>query len=319
MPYTRFLTGKNTTLSRSFTLIMLLIFVSGITLSGITLANVLNFKARREVASTADLVMNIINSARNYTSLEITPRLEERMGSEEFLPQVIPAYTARRIFDLLRQEHPSYAEYSYKDAMLNPTNPNDKANKFELQLIERFSSNRNLKIVEDFISLPSGDKAFYTASPIVINDSNCLRCHSTPTMAPKSMINVYGVNNGFNWRLNEVLGTQIVYVPAAIVGQKVTQSLLWIIGSIALIFAVTMLAANIWLKKYVVNPIKQVVKVAEAVSTGDMNAEFGEVTNNEVGVLVEAFTRMRVSLQMAIRRLEQYRVQNRRENDFNSR
>lgn len=318
MPYTRFVTGKKTTLSKSFTLVILLIFISGITLSGITLSQVLGFKARQEVASTANVLMDILNSARKYTSSQIAPKLQERMTPDEFLPQIVPAYTAGSIFRIMRQEHPMYSEYSYKEAMLNPTNPNDKANEFETKLIERFRRQRNLKTVADFISLPSGSQAFYTAYPIVIKDPNCLQCHSTPERAPQEMIDIYGVNNGFNWQLNQVLGTQVVYVPATIVQQKVVQSLLWILGSIALIFAITMFAANLWLKKHVVTPINQVVQVAEAVSTGDMTAEFKNVSNNEVGVLVEAFTRMKVSLEMAIRRLEQYRVQNRRGNDFNS-
>lgn len=318
MPYTRLIIGKKTTLSKSFTLVILLIFVIGITLSGLTLSHVLNLKARHEVASTANVVMDILNSARNYTNSEITPRFEERMKPNEFVVQTVPSYTAKTIFQNLRQQNQNYTEYNYKEAMLNPTNPDDQANGFEKKVIERFSSERNLKSVQDFISVPFGGKAFYTASPIVITDSKCLRCHSTPAQAPPGMISVYGTNNGFNWQLNKVIGTQIVYVPASIVRQKVTQTLLWTIGSIALIFAITMFVANLWLKKYVVRPINQVVKVAEAVSTGDMTAEFGHVSNNEVGILVEAFTRMKVSLEMALRRLEQYRVQNRRGNDFNS-
>ena len=69
--------------------------------------------------------------------------------------------------------------------------------------------------------------------------------------------------------------------------------------------------ANFWLKRYVVRPIKRVVRVAEAVSTGDMEADFEKVSNDEVGSLVEAFTRMKLSLVMAIRMLEQYHIENR--------
>ena len=40
-----------------------------------------------------------------------------------FLPQSLPAYAATEIFSTLRQQHP---EYSYKEAVLNPTNPRDR-------------------------------------------------------------------------------------------------------------------------------------------------------------------------------------------------
>ena len=319
MPYTRIVTGKKTTLSKSFTLLMLLVFISGVTLSGITLSHVLNLKARNEVASTANVVMDILNSARKYTNDELTPKFQERMKADEFFPEIIPSYNAKSIFNLLRENHPSYAEFNYKEAMLNPTNTDDKANEFEKKLIERFSSDRNIQSLEDFISLGSKTKVFYTAFPIVIKDSSCLECHSTPAKAPKGMINVYGTNNGFGWQLNKVIGTQVVYVPTHIVTQKAIQALLLIVGIIAFIFQITLLAANFWLKKYVVRPVKQVVRVAEAVSQGDMNAQFDNVSNNEIGTLAEAFTRMKISLEMAISRLDKYRGQNRRGDDFDRR
>ncbi|MEO1374419.1 MAG: DUF3365 domain-containing protein, partial [Cyanobacteria bacterium J06635_10] len=161
----------------------------------------------------------------------------------------------------------------------------------------------------------SGSKVFYTASPIVIEDSNCLECHSTPARAPKGMIRLYGDKNGFGWELNKVLGTQIVYVPTHVVRQKASKALLLIIGIIALIFQVTLFAALFWLKRYVVRPVKQVVKVAEAVSQGNMNSKFENVSNNEIGTLAEAFTRMKISLEMAITRLDKYRGKNSRGDD----
>ena len=89
-----------------------------------------------------------------------------------------------------------------------------------------------------------------------------------------------------------------------------------IIGIIALIFQATLLVALFWLKKYVIRPIKQVVNVAESVSQGDMSAKFDNISNNEIGTLAEAFTRMKISLEMAITRLDQYRGKNRRGDDY---
>ncbi|HET9645281.1 MAG TPA: DUF3365 domain-containing protein [Burkholderiaceae bacterium] len=45
-----------------------------------------------------------------------------------FLPQVIPAYSATEIFAGLRKKH---SEYGYKEAVLNPTNPRDRAVEWE--------------------------------------------------------------------------------------------------------------------------------------------------------------------------------------------
>jgi HAMP domain-containing protein len=52
-------------------------------------------------------------------------------------------------------------------------------------------------------------------------------------------------------------------------------------------------------------------QVAEAVSIGETDAEFEQNSNDEVGRLAEAFTRMKTSLAIAVKRLEQYRIERR--------
>lgn len=201
--------------------------------------------------------------------------------------------------------------------MLNPTNIQDKADYFEEDLVKRFSLDKNIKELSGFRSIGNQD-FFYIAQPISVTDATCLKCHSTPEVAPKEMIKIYGSKNGFGWKLNQVLGTQIVSVPASQVFQNARQSFVLVMGIVVIIFAITIFLANLWLKRYIVRPIKQIVRVAEAVSTGDMEAEFEKVSNDEVGNLVEAFTRMKLSLAMAITRFEQYRIGSRKPKDSSS-
>jgi HAMP domain-containing protein len=44
--------------------------------------------------------------------------------------------------------------------------------------------------------------------------------------------------------------------------------------------------------------------VAEEVSTGHMEVEFEQLTNDEIGNLAKAFKRMQYSLEMAMKRLK---------------
>lgn len=46
------------------------------------------------------------------------------------------------------------------------------------------------------------------------------------------------------------------------------------------------------------------VVLAQALTTGDVDAEFEKVANDEVGSLVEAFTPMKISLVIAIKSLQ---------------
>ncbi|MBW4624022.1 MAG: DUF3365 domain-containing protein [Brasilonema octagenarum HA4186-MV1] len=297
---------NNFPLGRKLTVLLLVIFIAGITLSGIALSEILKYKAQEEVSSNGKLLFRTINSVRSYTNDEVNPELEARLGKDEFAAQTIPAYSARKVFEKLRNEDEAYKDFFYKEAMLNPTNIRDKADSVETELIQKFRKDKKLPFLSGFRSFDK-ENFYYIARPLAITESSCLRCHSTPDLAPKNMIATYGTENGFGWKLNLINGVQIVSIPASQVFQKANQSFLLVMGIVTIIFAIAIYMANFWLTRYVVRPIKRVVRVAEAVSTGDMDAEFEKVANDEVGSLVEAFTRMKISLVMAIKSFERYR------------
>jgi HAMP domain-containing protein len=54
----------------------------------------------------------------------------------------------------------------------------------------------------------------------------------------------------------------------------------------------------------VIRPIRNMVKKAEAVSLGDMDAEFEHQSQDEIGLLATAFGRMKSSLQIAMNLLD---------------
>lgn len=55
----------------------------------------------------------------------------------------------------------------------------------------------------------------YLSHPIKITDPGCLACHGAPSDAPQTLLATYGSVNGFGWKLNEMIGAQIVTVPMA--------------------------------------------------------------------------------------------------------
>ncbi len=301
---------QNLTLATKLTTLLLIIFIGGITLSSIAFANLLNYQAEIAVKSRARFIFQNINAIRQYTTDEVQPVLERRLGEDEFALQAIPSYSTRKVFVTLQKQDEAYKNFFYKDAMLNPTNSQDQADNFETTIVQKFQQANNLKNTTSGYRWINGEKYFYTASPLAITDLNCLRCHSNPDVAPKKMIKRYGTEHGFGWKLNEINGAQIVSVPANIILVRANQALILAIGIITLVFAIAIYVANLWLKRYVIQPIKRVVRVAEAVSTGDFDAEFEKVSNDEIGSLVEAFTRMKLSLVMAIQSFEEYRPKN---------
>ncbi len=299
---------SNLKLARKFTLLLLLVFLGAVAVSGFVLSTILNSNAQNEIGSKAEILIDSINSVREYTNAQVTQELVNQPESE-FVVQTVPSYAAVETFEILRTK-PGYRELYFKDAMLDPTNLRDKADAFETNLVTRFKTEQDLKELRGFRSYP-GMELFYIARPIRIKKAACLRCHSTPEAAPKGMIQQYGAENGFNWPLNQVIGAHIISVPTSAVIQSARQSFVFIMGIVGLIFAAVIFLVNSWLKRYVVRPLNRMAQTAEAVSTGDLEAEFEQTAKDEVGSIATAFTRMKRSLEIAIQRLERTKLSRR--------
>ncbi len=296
---------KNLKLGRKFTILLLIVFLGGVIVSGSVLAALLNYDAQSQIASKALVLIETMNSVRDYTNTQVKPELTDRLAVE-FLPESVPAYSAREVFERLRSNQ-LYSEFFYKEATLNPTNLRDKADRFESAIVERFRQDQDLQEVRGIRSTSSGN-LFYIARPLPVSSQSCLECHSTPDVAPVTMIDRYGPTNGFGWELNEIVGAQVISVPAQQVFQRSRQAFVLIMGVVTAIFAVAIYLVNLWLRRYVVRPLMHIAQAAEAISTGDMNAEFEQTSNDEVGSLAEAFRRMKMSLAIAMHRLQRYRV-----------
>ncbi|MBE9033706.1 Tll0287-like domain-containing protein [aff. Roholtiella sp. LEGE 12411] len=292
---------KNLNLRQKFTILLLVILVFGLSLSGLALSSLLRENARQDIDSTALMLMETMSSVRKYTSTQINPELADKLTTK-FLPQSVPAYSAREVFEILRKTA-DYRDFFYKEATLNPTNLRDKADSFETELVESFIKKPDLKEASGFRSIPGGD-IFYIARPLPISEESCLKCHSTPEAAPQSMIALYGTANGFGWKLNEIIGAQIISVPANKVINKANYSSLVIILIVSTVFIAAILLVNFFLNRQVVKPLKRITRVAEEVSTGHMDVEFEEFSNDEIGSLAKAFKRMQFSLEMAMKRIK---------------
>ena len=153
-------------------------------------------------------MMETALAIRAYTVSQIKPHLDPLL-SERFLPQTVPAYAATETINELRKNHP---EYAYKEATLNPSNPRDRASDWEADLVASFRNAMDVKELTGERDTPTG-RHMYIARPIQITNPACLACHNTPATAPPSMVKVYGEANGFGWKMNEIIGAQVVSVP----------------------------------------------------------------------------------------------------------
>jgi HAMP domain-containing protein/type II secretory pathway pseudopilin PulG len=295
---------KNLKIGAKFNLLLILVFIISIFLSGAALSSVLQQKAQSEITNKALVLIQTMNSVRNYTQNKINPLLAERLETEPtFIAETVPAYSATEVFENLRKND-EYKNFLYKEATLNPTNLRDKADNFEVQIVERFRQDTKLKELTGFRTFPEG-QVFYIARPLAITDPKCLRCHSTPDQAPKSQLATYGSNNGFGWQLNEIVASQIISVPSEDIFDSAQKTWSLVMGIVIAVFAIILFIINFLIKKSVIQRIKSIEKIAQKVSTGDMNTNFDEDSQDEIGSLAAAFNRMKSSLEIAMKLLNE--------------
>lgn len=197
-----------------FNLAFIFIFAVGVAVTAWVAYRLLEDNAKSEVARKALLMMDAASAVRRYTNAEVRPQLD-RLGSEEFLPQTVPAFAATETVGALGRTGTSYTGYTYKEAALNPTNPRDLATPWERQLVDTFrASPQQQELIGE--RGDGAERILYIARPIKITDPACLSCHSTPAAAPAALIRRYGAAGGFNWTLNEIVGAQVVTVPMSV-------------------------------------------------------------------------------------------------------
>ena len=284
-----------------FNIVLLALFVVGFVLTGVISYSVLQANAREEILDNARVMMESALASRSYTNSQVTPLLETQLRYS-FLPQSVPAYAATEQFNDLRKKYP---DYSYKEATLNPTNPRDRATDWEADVVNQFRNGtaKGSELIGERDT--AGGQTLYLARPIQIKDAACLACHNTVAEAPKTMIELYGPANGFGWKLNEIIGAQIVSVPSALPIQRANHTFKVFMLLLTFVFVVTFILLNVMLHSIVIQRIKHLSKLADEVSLGNVEtAEFKTKSNDEIGVLTQALARMNKSLVQAIKMLE---------------
>jgi HAMP domain-containing protein len=219
----------------------------------------------------------------------------------KFLPQTVPAYAAHAYVKTLQDKYP---EYNYKEATLNPTNPADRATEWESDIISFFRNNDTQSEMIGERDTATG-RSLYLGLPIKITNPACLACHSTPSAAPKTLIETYGDNNGFGWKLNEVVGAQLVSVPMSVPLKRAEEIFNVFMGGLVGVFVILAILLNFMLHFIVIKPLRQVSIKADEVSMGSLNVEELKISgNDEVASLGRSFNRMHRSLDSALKMLD---------------
>ncbi|HWJ01107.1 MAG TPA: DUF3365 domain-containing protein [Burkholderiales bacterium] len=284
-----------------FNLVFVSVFLIGLGIAAYVADTLLQQNARAEMQHSARLIMETALATRGYTSSQVGPLLQTQM-KYGFLPQSVPAYSAAEVFNGLRKKFP---EYSYKEATLNPTNPRNRAVDWETDVVNQFRNNTESSEIIGERDTPSG-RLLYIARPIQIRDGACLACHSTVDAAPKTLVDRYGPANGFGWKMNEIIGAQVVSVPTDVPTQRARTAFRTFMLSIAGVFVFVGIVLNAMLLSMVIMPVSRLAKLADQVSMGNVEVpDFHVRSRDEIRTLADSFNRMKKSVVQAMKMLDE--------------
>jgi protein-histidine pros-kinase len=279
-------------------LVLAFVFVFGLGVFYFLSAPYLEKRAREEVLVRARIMMESAAGTRKYTNEEIAPLLAAHMRAD-FYPQTVAAYAATKNFEVMRA---SFPDYSYREVALNPTNPRARALEWEADIINEFRSFPKKRDSITYRDTPQG--RFVQLSQPISADRKCLACHSRWEAAPRSQVAAYGKSNGFGWKLNEIVGAQIVSVPMAVALERAHETRLFFMELLAAVFLGLAILLNVLLRLVVLEPLGRMSHVAAEVSLGKPDVpEYVKPGADEIASLSASFNRMRRTVEEAMKML----------------
>ncbi len=285
-----------------FNLILLAVFAAGGMLISQLAHSYLIGSAKEEVQAQERLMMASARSVRDYTADEVSPLLQENPRHRlRFLPETVPFFAATTTFAKLRKDYP---DYSYKESALNPTDPEDRATGWEVDIIDWLRDHRDETEKTGERNTPMGP-SLYLANPITAT-KECLECHSTPAAAPKALIAAYGSANGFGWKENQIIGAQIVSVPLSVPMANADRAYHRLLFFLLLMMIVAIAALDAGVYWFVIRPLRVVSDSADRISRGEKNVPPVQVEGkDEIAKVASSFNRMQVSLAKALKMFEE--------------
>ncbi len=265
-------------------------------------------RAIEEANNKILIITEQINAVGDYIKEELRPRMFEILSNpahkEDFVLEAMSTtYVRCRVMSLFNKELP---EYIFKRVATNPRNPNNKADTFHKKMIGYFCENKDLASWNGIVAL-EGKKFLIRARPVII-EKGCLKCHGSPSQAPKGLIKRYGREGGFGWKEGGVGGVESVAIPLNEVFGQIKgialSSLIFGLGTLIFLF----IALKDAFSTFVSKPLKRLTKIFEGIAKGteSLTLELPITTKDEIGDLTASFNLMTRHLFNAQEELKNY-------------
>lgn len=229
-------------------LVLLLVGTVTVLVSGWLVREALTERAEAEIKARSLQQMAMAQAVRSYTSDHIRSLLLQ--DATTFRAPAIPSFAAVTTMKYLQESYPGF---KYQEVAINPTNPSNKAAGWALEVVNKLRHGEDKEV---FVKTGQGaTAALHYARPITVAAS-CLACHGQASAAPRTMVAKYGSTNGFGWQVGDVIGAQIVSVPASAALAEVRSTFGYYLAGAAGVVLSLFVALNWMLSSVLVKPIQ---------------------------------------------------------------
>lgn len=274
------------------------LYVGSLLVSLPTIYFLTRYQVYAEANKELSLMVDMVRSVQEYIRKDVRSDLMEAKLYHS--PAISGATTISKIAHHFRTRQPNYY---LKLAADNPLNQKNKSEPLESELIARYQANDKLSQLVETGNI-QGKNYLVSTQPLIAKPA-CMLCHGNPSDAPQAITKAYGTTHGYGYKMNEVVGVNMVGVPLEDVNALVLKRVLLVAGIFTAIFTVIFFTINRLVKQRIIVPLVDITETAIAVSKGDLEHKVDvERDGSEIGELGHAFDLLRRSLVYAMKQME---------------
>jgi len=181
-------------------------------------------EAEKRVFKETEIYIAAVDATRTYVKDVLRPRMYDIIPADHFVVEAMSTSFVGR--EVMHRVHDRFKDFRYKRAALVPINPASKADALEVDFIQRFNADPNLR---EWSGLVERDgRNYYARLRAIYAEAECLRCHGDPGDIPQAIVDLYGNDPTRKaYRLDQVVGADIVYIPVDVVFARIKR-LAWV-------------------------------------------------------------------------------------------
>lgn len=212
-------------------------------------------------------------------------------------------YAVREIDKLYGKD--SHNRYYYKEAAINARSPQNEADDFERDFIERLNKDKNIQKLSGVKEF-NGKPYFYTLMRGESMEEECMRCHSTPDKAPRDLIKTYGPTRSFNRSVGELVSAVSIHIPLAEAYSDANKFSMELVAILLSLLIVVYIMQNHLLNRLVLTPVQKIKSQAEAIANDaeNLGVAIPEIYSHEMNGIANSFNKMSYRLKSVVDGLE---------------